>query len=119
MGPDTEIKTDILSLSNIVLTLVAQTECEIKKIRELFDRLFMMNIELEEFKKAYMYAFVFVPDKNLGSQKLIYRYVQSRLLLQKRKLLIAYKKNIHNTDTEVGKISQSAVIMLELLPDMV
>lgn len=111
----------IHTLENVVITLLAQTECDLQKIREFFNQRFAPNQELlsEDFKKAYMHIFFFVPSNEVGNQRLIYRTLQGRFMLHRTQLLgiLRLKLNIAN-ETEKKDLNQ-VITMLEMLPEMI
>lgn len=111
----------IHTLENVVITLLAQKECDLQKIREFFNQRFAPNQELlsEDFKKAYMHIFFFVPSKELGNQRLIYRTLQGRFMLHRTQLLgmLRLKLNIAN-ESEKKSLNQ-VITMLETLPEMI
>lgn len=115
-------KNPIHTLENVVIALLGQKEwCDLEKIRQYLDKFFGDGsiLHVEDFQKAYMYTFAFVPDKNLSSQRLIYRCIESRLSTEKIKylsLLRIKKQTPGNTD--IVKLDK-AITSLELLPGMI
>lgn len=111
----------ILTLENVVLTLLSQTECDLQKIREYFDKVFAEGNELDvqDFQKAYMYTFKFTPNKELGNQRLIYRCIESRLSTEKTKYLGLMRLRKVTADSELTKKLDRAITALEVLPGMI
>ncbi len=111
----------ILTLHNVVITLLAQKDCDLQKIRDYFEKAFTPETPLdsEDFKKAYMYVHQFMPSKALGNQRLIYLTVKARFMLQRTQLLGMCKIKLHTADDELRLQLRRAITMLEILPDFV
>lgn len=112
----------IHTLENVVRTLLDQKEeVDLNKIREFFNQRFSPTQELqsEDFKKAYMYIYFFVPSKELGNQRLIYLTLKGRFMLHRTQLLGICKLKLHTADDETKKKIVQVITMLELLPEII
>ena len=114
------INNPIHTLENVVISLLSEKECDLQKIREYFNQRFApeQDVLIEDFKRAYMHIRTFTPNKEAGNQKLIYKTLQGRFVLQRKQLLSGYKAKLSVVDESEKRSLTDGIHMLEMLPDM-